>query len=302
MKLILNQLIEYAYPATNQVINEPSQDRILHNLNSWGYPPLPTDWLWNWVISSKDRKQLGGDYVGTLPKRISSYYHTEHGVQLKKSELEYIGDVAKKGHNSQNEKYIFQFVNKFNWNAGDFGDSNSCYFVRSGTPLRVLEENGILAVCFYSERGRYTQGHPITATTQRQRLQDSRDDLQKDIHSNWGLARAWVIPDFPEMGMITLFNGYGFTGDSLLTISRVLSMYFSVSYCQVIAYNQGRTAGVVYINTGTRRELDGTRISKPRATILGTSSQLSKYPFNSTILELGIKDTSDYYTDVDLEY
>lgn len=305
MQISLNQLIEFEMPSDG-LISENAKSKIEYALTYWGFPALPSDWRWDWTLSSKQSKELRTPYVGTLSKRISKYYYNEYDRELNKSQIDAIGVYAKEAENDAT-KYYFQFVNSFNWDAGAFGDDNSCYFVRSRMPLTVLEQNNILSVCFYREFDKTSQRsgtRPYQIMEYEKRNRKNMDDFNYRIHSEFGLGRAWVRQNFPENGMMTLFNGYGFTGDSLLKISRVLSTYFSTSYKQVIAYNQGRMNGIVYVNVGTRNEvIDGkpVQIKKPRAFILGTNEQLSRYPYETTILELGIKDTSNYYNDEDLE-
>ncbi|MBN1430460.1 MAG: hypothetical protein JXB07_18970 [Anaerolineae bacterium] len=171
-------------------------------------PVLPTAWEWVWVIER-------GELTGTFPRRVARYYHKMHAIRCPQTFLQELGNLARR-HSSERVTYRFQFVDSFDWEAGDFGDSGSCYWGgRSGARL-MLASNDALAVCFFDEQDR-------------------------------GIARAWFVPVDEKY---IVFNGYGFPGDPTLTIARTISSFLGLSYKQIGLANYGSTTGTLYINSG----------------------------------------------------
>jgi len=173
---------------------------------------LPNDWQWVWQVGGK------GEYVGTLPKRIGKYAHKcKH--KLLPEALSYIGNLGMQ-HCEKTETYDFEFVDKFDWNAGDFGDQGSCFWSCHKSAKDILLDNGAGAICFY---------HPET---------------------NDGYARAWIVPlsDSAKNKCFIVFNGYGI---DTLPIARILATYLGHAYYQKIGLtNKGGHDGDLYINGG----------------------------------------------------
>jgi len=172
-------------------------------------PPLPNEWEWVWTIQR-------GKYAGTLPKRVSSYYHKVHKLKCPPDFLREIGNLAKQ-HTEDNATYTFEVVDKFDWNAGDFGDRGSCFWGGRERAREIMQENGGLAVCFYDSEGK-------------------------------GIARAW----FQSIGenLYVVWNGYGFPGNPTLTIARVIALHLNASYKRIQLTNSSSDSGVLYINSG----------------------------------------------------
>jgi hypothetical protein len=170
-------------------------------------PNLPDMWQWVWLVTGR------GDYVGTFPKRISKYYHKEFGIKCPEKFLAEIGNVARQ-HTEDNLTYSFDFTDRLNWNAGDFGDSGSCYWGSNWDARDTLEAHGGMAIRFY----------------------ESAD-------SDKGIARAWLM-NIGE-ALYIIFNGYGF---STLVIARAFSMFLNLSYKKILLSNYDNTSGLIYIN------------------------------------------------------
>ena len=146
---------------------------------------------------------------GKLPKRIARYYYQTYNIKLTPDVLSEIGNIAR-DHSQDGETYTFEFVDEFNWQAGDFGDWGSCFFGGRRSALVTLRENGAWAICFYDENGK-------------------------------GKARAWL---FDRDTYLIVFNGYGFTNSSTLRIAKILAAFKGQSYKYVML----RGGGIVYIN------------------------------------------------------
>jgi hypothetical protein len=171
-------------------------------------PGFPMTWDWVWVVER-------GDLTGTFPRRAARHYYRELGIRCPQTFLQELGNLARR-HSSERVTYNFEFVDSFDWEAGDFGDSGSCYWGGHSGARLMLANNNALAVCFF-------------------------DDSDK------GIARAWFVP-VDESYII--FNGYGFSGDATLTITRVISSFLGLSYKHINLSNNGSDTQTLYINSG----------------------------------------------------
>lgn len=175
-------------------------------------PPLPYDWEWKWVVSS-------GEYRGTLPKRVSKFYAKTHNIKLPDSILAELGNLARR-HSSMQEVYHIEFVNRFDWQDGDFGDDGSCLWTYNAGGRMMIETNGGWAIRFY----------------------DDHDD---------GFARAWVVN--VETDLYVVFNGYGLT---TLQITRILAVFTGKTYAKISIRNKFHSQ--LFINDGNQGYIVGT--------------------------------------------
>lgn len=174
-------------------------------------PPLPlNDWDWEWIVTK-------GIFRGTLPKRIASHYAKMHNIKCPSKFITEIGNIAK-SHTSAAETYTFEFVDEIDWDAGEFGEEpDSCYWNdRAGARL-MITRNGGFAVRFY---GQYEQG----------------------------IARAWMAKI--EDSLWVMWNGYGFAGNTTLTIARIVATHLNLTYKKIDLTNYGSDYGTLYINAG----------------------------------------------------
>lgn len=202
----------------NQVLQFIQQQRLYNDdwkaqnpdANLSYLPALPETWDWVWVKTGR------AEYVGTLPKRVSKFYYKQHGIRCPSNFLQLLGNIARQ-HTDDNHHYVFEFVNQFDWNAGEFGDHGSCYWGGRGAALEILAENGAYAIRFYGD-------------------------------DNQGIGRAWVVE--VDSNLCIVFNGYGFAGHSTLVIARVMALHFGWTYKKIVVTNYGFTSGTVWINGG----------------------------------------------------
>jgi hypothetical protein len=191
-------------------------------------PVLPEDWQWLWKIQR-------GEYAGTMPKRVSQYYYKVHNLKSPDKFLEDIGNLARP-HSHEAVTYRFDFVDRIDWESGDFGDDGSCWWWDSSRAREMLEDNGGLAVRFF----------------------DDRDD---------GYGRAWIVEDDK---MHIVFNGYGFPGNATLTIARILAAWMGVEYKKIGLQNEGTASGALWIDSGIGYVLGKTEdIARTRHLDLG---------------------------------
>jgi formylmethanofuran dehydrogenase subunit E len=189
------------------LISDAGRIEITEYLASLDLPELPVNWDWHARVGGK------GEYVGTFPKRVAKYYYQKHQRKLTSDQLGHIGSVMAK-HTNRHNRYTFDFTDSFDWSAGDYGDSGSCYWGCRRGARKLLDESGALAIRFY----------------------DENDD---------GMARAWICRG---NGLYYLFNGYGLeTAD----IARIFAQYLGASYRQIDLANNGSDSGIIWINGGT---------------------------------------------------
>lgn len=171
-------------------------------------PALPAGWDWTWVVTGR------GEYVGTFPKRVGKWLYKENSLKAPATFLQELGNIARR-HTEDNITYTYEFVNRFDWQAGDFGDRGSCYWGGHSGAREVMENEGGLAIRFYND--------------------------------GKGFGRAWIAPI--DENLYIVFNGYGFTHYPTLTIARVLAAHVGGSYKKIGLLNHGSSAGLLYINS-----------------------------------------------------
>jgi hypothetical protein len=176
-------------------------------------PVLPDDWDWVWNVT--ERKE----YTGRFPRRARNYYFKTYKLKCPDKFIEQIGNAARE-HSENRTQYSFEFVDRLDWEEGDFGDDGSCFWDDNQGARRMLEDNGAIAVRFYDP--------------------DKTDT---------GIARAWMYPMEAE-GIYLLFNGYGFAGNPTLTIARVVSRFLGRRYKGIALTNNGYDEGTLWINGG----------------------------------------------------
>jgi hypothetical protein len=175
-------------------------------------PSLPTDWQWVWVVTDKE-----ADYVGNFPTRVRSFYYKRYGLKCPQSFLTQLGNLARR-YSESTPVYHFDFVNRFDWNDGDFGDAGSCFWADRSDALTMLYDNGAWAVRFFDDNGD-------------------------------GYARAWFV-NIGE-SLYVVFNGYGFPTDSTFIIARTIAQWLKLSFKRIDVSNNGVNEGTMWINGGT---------------------------------------------------
>jgi hypothetical protein len=182
-------------------------------------PALPHDWQWSWLVAGK------GEYVGTFPKRVSKFYWQESKIKSPQRFLSELGNLARQ-HSSEQITFSFDFTDSIDWEDGDFGDENSCYWSDHAPARGMLEENNALAIRFYESN-----------------------------ESDKGIGRAWIA-QLSNKRYIA-FNGYGIQGDATLKIAQIMATWLGLGYKKIELSNYGQTGGMLWIN-GTHGYLIGT--------------------------------------------
>jgi hypothetical protein len=175
---------------------------------------LPSE-VWQWKSTIIGRAK----YVGTITKRISKWVYNLFGIKLDSATISAIGNIANDYTEKTAISYI-DFTDSFDWRAGEYGDSGSCFWGSNSGAKECLEQNGAHAIRFY----------------------DSEFDK--------GIGRAWIAPYCDgEFRAYVVFNAYGKPGCHN-SIGRLLSQLWGCTYKRVGLSNENETSGLVYINSG----------------------------------------------------
>lgn len=196
------------------------ETRALYHLSDWQalnpkppypfLPALPESWQWVWLVEE-------GEYRGTFPKRAQKYWH-QMGIKSPEPFLSEIGNLAR-AHSVIQPTYYFDITDVVEWDDGDFGDHNSCWWDGGGAALDTLMENGGMAIRFFEGE-----------------------------NSDIGKGRAWLSEMLNDTYVV--FNGYGFPGNATLTIARAFAAFIGKDYRKIALSNRGAAGGVVWINNG----------------------------------------------------
>jgi len=165
-------------------------------------------------------QENGGKFVKRLNAWVRETYIDK---RLTDSINGKIGEIV--GNNIASSGSLrFDITDRFNWEAGDFGDSGSCYWGDHESAKDVLNDNDALAIRFY----------------------DKTDN---------GVGRSWIATTHPEDCLI-IFNAYG---DYSLSYTAIfLSKYLGVDYKKIELRNYGSYTELVYINSGNAYILGNT--------------------------------------------
>ena len=184
----LDTLIEWDYPIAG--VSPTGIVAINQLLVQSGLPPLPPDESEDWTWAWKTRR-------GTLPKRARAWFRKTFDLKLDPTLYTLIGNIARENA-LDHEHLVFDFTCHFDWQAGAYGDSGSCFWGTYSWARTLLEQRGAYAVRFYL---------PDTCR---------------------GYARAWMMPvPDTDPSQFALFNAYG---RSLIWIARVVLSYLGLSY------------------------------------------------------------------------
>lgn len=202
MNIPIDQRITFNAP--EGAVTDAGRAAIEQFLLDGGWPAVETAVEWVWMNKN-----------GTLPKRIARQLFKRRGCKLPDAIISEIGNITRR-HTESAAAYTIDFTKTFDWDAGAFGETESCFWKLKHRAKDILVANGCMAVRIY---------HPDGA----------------------GKARAW-LSSVPE-GLVC-WNGYGMEDSPTLAIARVLSTYLNTTYKKVALRNNGERRGLVFINGG----------------------------------------------------
>lgn len=143
----------------------------------------------------------------TFAQRIARFVKDEWDLNLPSEVTTSIGNVAGV-HSPIDGEVYFDFVNKFEWRSGDFGDSGSCFWSMRRDIRKAMEDNGN----FYAIRI-YQPGMYMDARVQIRHMKPDGNEIALS-----GFGRSWLYETVVtvninkqaiELPVIILFNAYG---------------------------------------------------------------------------------------------
>ena len=164
---------------------------------------------------------------GRILKRFAKFYKETNGEVIPDNVMGIIGDILQSIINSNDaESFYVDFTNNFNWDDGDFGKNNSCWWGCYSGSLPTFQNNGGWCIRFYNE-------------------------------NNYGIGRTWIFPDSSDV--LLGFNSYGIERP---LVSKVIKSIFlqhgkelHYAKCEItnkqdsnIPYVNGNTGFVLYEN------------------------------------------------------
>lgn len=226
---------------------------------------LTTDWVWK-------------TNTGSLTKRLSKWYHTHYKDDMSEDTLTKIGNIFHK-EIPKSQRYIFDITKTFNWNAGDFADSGSCFWgsnARARTKMQCTD--GYYAIRFFKpsevphprlkvpdtiDKGT----HPSSSRFQEERFLKSLRDMNRHypvksmenerfeyFNTYTGYARAWLYTSkwstkvnniTIELPIIIIFNGYGIQTN---LIASIFAEAMQLPVRRLTIKNEGVASGYLYVN------------------------------------------------------
>jgi hypothetical protein len=243
----------FKWNTPENTMTEDGKYYVRHLLRSNGLPEPPEHWNYAWVCNTN--KQCMG-YVGTLPKRLSNWLYKTHQIKLSNDMVSQIGNIARK-HTEDRTEYLIDFTNKFDWEAGDFGDAGSCFWSERPNARKILEQNGAFAMRFWQTKAKCydyyvqqyldSQGcHDDNCASCRVNAEDYAKRLLRYAKGDYaGLSRSWlgVLDDNTTL----LFNSYP-KDWGLIRTARILADILGCSYMQIGYSNND---GTLYVNGET---------------------------------------------------
>lgn len=181
---------------------------------------------------------------GSLPKRVGKWLKDNHDVTMPEELSTAIGNIVRESQ-VKDQTYYFDFVKKFDWEAGDFADTESCFW-KGGTRGDVLpamqKDPRFYAMRFFK----------------REKQRALKREHSKTVfyvdgdYFHRGIGRIWVCADSikhlkKSVPLYITFNGYGLT---TAQGTAVFASYKSLSTSRIGLLNNKQYDGDLYTNEG----------------------------------------------------
>lgn len=186
---------------------------------------------------------------GALHKRIGKWLKDKHNITIDETLSTAIGNIVRESVVKE-QTYYFDFVDKFQWEAGEFADDESCFWLSSRKAVRPAFEADprIFAIRFFKKKKqsviKKTKGKDIYYA-------------DKEFYYQ-GIGRAWLAVEAvagkssgsdknKEETLFVIFNGYGLTSGQ---IASIFANYTSLTTNRVGLLNNNSYDDEVYANEG----------------------------------------------------
>lgn len=221
LELIGEPVLVNGLPLAPKMLSVHGKEIIKRDL---GWLPFPSDFDWS-LQPTRD---------GSLVTRIAKRYKEFHEQNLWAETKSHIGNIISRYSQTFPDSLYMDVTDKFDWEAGDFGDHGSCFWTNRSNAIDMLYGLGALAVRFYM-----------------------REEDEYSIKVQ-GIGRAWCVPVQEQLGQEwgwAIFNAYGNLGSvqsSPEIVSTLLRNHYGVGGVhRTELYYQGAYDGTLYINKGT---------------------------------------------------
>lgn len=161
---------------------------------------------------------------GRILKRFAKHWKDETGIKLSDSLQGVIGDKIQYFLNKSVNTFYADFTDVIDWNDGQFGKGDSCWWGCYSDSRPTHTKNGGWAIRFYDELPEY------------------------DAYEH-GIGRTWIIP---RDGMLFCYNSYGVSrSDTSKTIKEIFNGHGIELHYKVAELTNQRNREIPYINGGT---------------------------------------------------
>ena len=187
---------------------------------------VPDDWTWKWMTKN-----------GALTKRIEKEAKSQNRP-LPEKVNKLVGEIAQM-HSLDDTIYYLRYTRNLDWEAGDYGDDQSCFFGGKIETFDIFRHHGVHAVQFFSK---------------------TKDEFTGEDGFT-GIGRCFGYELEPNIHV--LFNAYGrlfeeesSTGRkdaSVVRIANIVALQSGIGqYRKVTLLNDGAVeTGEVYINSAS---------------------------------------------------
>lgn len=199
------------------------------------------------VIPTEIRDAIATE-TGKPAKRIANYLFKNRQIRLEPEVVSNIGVIISRyTRKFPINNFFMDFDDTLEWDDGDFGDGDSCFWSSNIAARRHMQDNGYFAV----------------------RIWQQYRDWQTNLFGGLcGVGRAWIRPRFPNSSTMLLFNAYGPLDRDQLSLA-ICTVFENCSFRSVSISNNGDTRGMMYLNNGR-----GTLISTDKGILNGCDGHL----------------------------
>lgn len=198
---------------------------------------LLEDIEWQWKTSR-----------GTLNKRIGKWLKDNEGIDIPEELSTAIGNIVRESL-VKDQVYYFDFVKDFGWEAGAFGDDESCFYSnghfndRKHVLPNMQADARFFAIRFFKK---YKQKViPVI---------DGGNKFYSDEQNYYrGIGRMWLCHDhfkrkgFNDSPIFVAFNGYGLT---TVQATSIFASFTGLSTDRIGLTNNKKPDGNLYNNEG----------------------------------------------------
>lgn len=189
-------------------ISEFGIDAIIDKVHAETSLYLPTNFDMRWRNSE-----------GKLTTRIRKWLFQSANIRASDNFITELGNIVAP-HYTEHKTIWYDITDKIDWQAGDFGDDNSCFWQSRAGGKQMLIKNGGMAIRLWEQH-----------------------ESRPGARYSYGYARAWLVN--MDDDHVVIFNAYG---ERLETFAIVISEILRYPYSYLELRNNGFSSGNLWIN------------------------------------------------------